>query len=69
MQSSEPSTELSFLRVELARLKEAFDLAIQKDLTLGEVKNIFHEMRMVHDKIDRIEEAIRSGSRFTERNE
>ena len=58
MQSSEPSTELSFLRIELARLKEAFDLAIQKDLTLGEVKNIFHEMRLVHHKIDRIEEVI-----------
>jgi len=36
----EPSSELSFLQTQLADLKQAFDLAIQKDLTLGEVKNM-----------------------------
>ena len=45
MQSPDLSSEALLIRSQLKSLTEAFDFSIKKDLPLGEVKKIFHEMQ------------------------
>ena len=62
MQRADLSLEQSILQNQLTALTEAFDIAIKKDLTLAEVKKIFHEMRIIQSKLDEIrEQHLKSG--------
>ncbi len=54
MQSPDRSSEVLLIRDQLKVLTEAFDLALKKNLQIGDIKKIYHEMHLMQNKLDEI---------------
>jgi hypothetical protein len=52
MQSAELQPEIVSLQIQLDSLKGKFDDALNHNVELLEVKKIFHEMKILQDRID-----------------
>ena len=52
MQSAELQPEIVSLQIQLDSLKGEFDDALNHNVELLEVKKIFHEMKILQDRID-----------------
>ena len=52
MQSLELQPEIVSLQIQLDSLKDKFDDALNHNVELAEVKKLFHEMKILQDRID-----------------
>jgi hypothetical protein len=62
MQSSDQHSDRSSLQQQLELLTEKFDKALKQDMELGELKKIFHEMKIVKMQLENSEGENASGS-------
>ena len=62
MQSPDLSTERAFLQRQLELLAQSFDQAVAKDAELGELKKIFHEIRVCRDKLEQLNNSLQQNS-------
>jgi hypothetical protein len=52
MQTQDQHSVAALLQHQLKIISEKFDLAIQNDVPLGELKKIFHEMKELKTQLD-----------------
>jgi hypothetical protein len=52
MQSPDLISEIHLLQQQLESTTKAFDLALKKDVQLGELKSIFHEMKVLQERLN-----------------
>ncbi len=52
MQPPDLSSEILLLQQQLESITKAFDLAVKKDMQLGELKTIFHEMKVLQARLN-----------------
>jgi hypothetical protein len=52
MQTQDQHSVAALLQHQLKKISEKFDLAIQNDIPLGELKKIFHEMKELKTQLD-----------------
>jgi len=52
MQSQDQYSKTTSLQLQLKSVTEKFDVALKKDVQLGELKPLFHEMRELQIKLD-----------------
>ncbi len=52
MQPPDLSSEILLLQQQLESITKAFDLAVKKDVQLGELKTIFHEMKILQARLN-----------------
>jgi hypothetical protein len=52
MQSSELLPEIVSLQIQLDSLKDKFDHALNNNVVLVEAKKLFHEMKILQDRIN-----------------
>ena len=52
MQSQDQYSETTSLQLQLKSATEKFDLAVQKDVQLGKLKLLLHEMKELKIKLD-----------------
>jgi hypothetical protein len=55
MQSQDPLLEIASLKEQLNMLGKRLDLALSADKELREVKKIFHEMKMIQIRLDKLD--------------
>jgi hypothetical protein len=58
MQSPDLSTERAFLQRQLELLAQSFDQAVAKDAELGELKKIFHELRVLRNRLEQLDNSM-----------
>ena len=54
MQCPDQSSEIALIESQLDSLTLLFDQAVAKDAHLGELKKIFHEIRLCRDKLEQL---------------
>jgi hypothetical protein len=52
MQPPDKTSEIILLEQQLESITKAFDLAIKNDVQLGELKIIFHEMKVLQARLN-----------------
>jgi predicted nucleic acid-binding Zn-ribbon protein len=62
MQSPELSSEIAFMQRRIETLTQAFDQAVANDVKLGELKKIFHEIRVWRDKLEKLNDSMQKNS-------
>jgi hypothetical protein len=62
MQSTDQHSDRPSLQLQLQLLTDNFDKALKKDMELGELKKIFHEMKKVKMQLEESDEENASGS-------
>jgi hypothetical protein len=62
MQSSDQHSDPTSLQLQLQLLTDKFDKALKKDMELGELKKIFHEMKKIKMQLEESEEENARGS-------
>ena len=62
MQSSVQHSDPTSLQLQLQLLTDKFDKALKKDMELGELKKIFHEMKKIKMQLEESEEENARGS-------
>jgi hypothetical protein len=62
MQSPGLSSEIAFIQQQITSLSQAFDLAVAKDVKLGELKKMFHEIRVLRDKLEQLDNTKQQNS-------
>ncbi len=56
MLSQDQQAEIQLLESQVQLLTEKFDLALKKDMVLGDVKKLFHELRIISFRLDQLKE-------------
>jgi len=62
MLSPDPSSEIPYIQNQLDALTKAFDQAVANDAKLGELKKIFHEIRVCRDKLEQLNNSLQQNS-------
>ncbi len=55
MQPPDQTSEIILLQQQLESITKAFDIAVKKDMQLGELKTIFHEMKILQARLNDLE--------------
>lgn len=56
MLSQDQQSEISLLEIQLKSLMEKFDHAVKKDRVLGDVKKLFHELKIIAIRLEQLKE-------------
>jgi hypothetical protein len=54
MKNNEMQHDIAFLENQLKSKTEIFDRALKNDMCLDEVRKLFHELRILKDKVDEL---------------
>jgi hypothetical protein len=60
MQPPDKSSEILLLQQQLESVTKAFDLAVKKDMQLGELKTIFHEMKILQARLNDLQNNMKN---------
>jgi hypothetical protein len=63
MQSQDEYSETTSLQLQLKSVTEKFDLAVKKDVHLGELKKLYHEMKELQIKLDALRDQNSNASK------
>jgi hypothetical protein len=55
MHSPDQSSEITLIQSQLDSLSLLFDKAVANDANLGELKKIFHQIRLCRDKLEKLD--------------
>ena len=56
MLSQDQPSEITLLENQLKLITEKFDQAVKKDMVLGDVKELFHELKIISTRLDSLKE-------------
>ena len=56
MLSQDQQSEISLLENQLKAVSQQFDIAIKKDMVLGEAKKLFKELKAISSRLDQLKD-------------